>query len=341
MLTLRKRKGRPHIYIRGTVKIGHTVTTIAEHSTGTSDRALAEAYKAKLQRDTEIAALHGRTVAAVNGATFAQAVVNYGASNTHRADISRARILFEHFGDVRLAEITAEAFDLFCAEALPGKSPNTQHRYRTTLRGLFRAAGVKPPEIKGRQKKREVVAWLPLDAADALIASYCANARPPAALARYSGLRASELAALLRRDVDRVGKAILVRGVDGGGPKNGRDRIVPLVPQAEHALAHLLDERRDDERLFLTPKGEAYVTGGNPWLHSHWAACEAAKVSRFRFHDWRHHWATWAVRPVEKGGAGIDLVTLMRIGGWSSLSQVQRYAAASLDGALDMLSRVR
>jgi integrase len=88
-------------------------------------------------------------------------------------------------------------------------------------------------------------------------------------------------------------------------------------------------------------KGEPYKPDANPFLHAHWTACERAKIDSFRWHDWRHHWATWAARPADHGGAGMDLVTLMKIGGWSSLSQVQRYAAASTDAAYQMLARMR
>ena len=44
----------------------------------------------------------------------------------------------------------------------------------------------------------------------------------------------------------------------------------------------------------------------------------------FTVHDWRHHWAFHCVM------AGIDLITIMRMGGWDSLRMVQRYAAVDV-----------
>jgi integrase len=335
MLSIRKRKGSPHWYIRGTVRVGKTTVRIEEFSAGSSERHIAEAERARLQRETELAILHGRP--AVQCRTgLAEAVVNYSAA-ADRADLDRTRIIYEHFGDVPMQDITPDAFERFCAVALPGRSPNTHHRYRTVLRGLFRAAGVPVPAFAPKARPREIVEFLSAEDADRLIAAYDKRVRPVAIVARYSGLRAQELARLQRRDVDLIGGTILVRA-----PKNNRDRLIPLHPAARAAIADLCDKRAGPERLFKTQCGQDYRARGNPFTHAHTTALRRAGVANFRWHGWRHHWATWAVRPAEMGGAGMDLVTLMRVGGWSSLGQVQRYAAASIMArAGDMLARVR
>lgn len=333
MLSLRKRGKVWHI--RGTVKIGKAVEKIAEHSTGSGERHLAEAYKAKLQRDTEIALLHGRKAVECD-ATLAEALVTYRASHDHRADVQRACALFEYFGAIPMHEITNEAFALFCEKRLAKRSGNTQHRYRTTLLGLFRASGAPAPAIESRAKPREIVAFLQIADADRLIASYHPQVRAAAIAARYTGMRAGELVSLVRNDVDLVGRAAIVRD-----PKNGRDRVVPLIPKAIEALQPLCEMRAGQQHVFQTRRGDPYKLDANPFLHAHWSACERAKIDNFRWHDWRHHWATWAARPADQGGAGMDLVTLMKVGGWSSLSQVQRYAAASTDAAYQMLVRMR
>jgi integrase len=80
-------------------------------------------------------------------------------------------------------------------------------------------------------------------------------------------------------------------------------------------------------RVFLSARGHPYADtrgqGGNPLAQAHATACEAAGVTGFRVHDWRHDWATRMV------WAGTDLPTLMRIGGWASVRMVTRYAATS------------
>jgi len=334
MLTLRKRGNYWHI--RGTVKVGKTVERFEEHSTGTGERHIAEAYKAKLQRDTETAILHGRAVVK-SDTTLADALIVYRGSHDHRADIQRACTIYDHFtGTTRIAEITDEAFALFCEERLGKRSKNTWRRYRTTMLGLFRAAGVKPPQIRTYSQPVHLERYLPIKRADALCAAYDAHVKPAAMFARFTGIRAGEQIAITRADVDMVGRQVLIRD-----PKNGRDRMVPLIAQVMRVIKPLAKARQPNEKLFLTHDGVPYVEDGAPFLHAHWTACERAGVENFRWHDWRHHWATWAAKPIEEGGAGMDLVTLMKIGGWSNLNQVQRYAAASTGAAYKMLSRMR
>lgn len=336
MLTIRQRKGSPNWYIGGTVKLGKTTVEIPEYSTGTSERHLAEAERARIQRETEFAILHGKP-AAQRRVGLAEALIAFKARGTHGSDLDRMAVLYRHFGDLDLSEITPAAFERFCTEALPGRSPNTVHRYRTTLRGMFKAVGAAPPEIEAKARPREIVAYLSQVDADQLIAAYSARVRPIALMARYAGLRAQEAARLRRGDIDMVGKALAVRG-----PKNGRDRHVPLHPKLLEAIRPIADLRTPGERLFQPAGGTEYEQRGNPWQKAHETALRRAGLSQFRWHDWRHHWATWCVRPVEYGGAGMDLPTLMRLGGWSSLALVQRYAAASVqDRASEMLARVR
>jgi integrase len=66
------------------------------------------------------------------------------------------------------------------------------------------------------------------------------------------------------------------------------------------------------------------IQGGNPLAKVHATACKRAKIEDFTVHDWRHHWASRCVM------AGIDLVTIMRMGGWKSLRMLQRYAAVDV-----------
>lgn len=53
-----------------------------------------------------------------------------------------------------------------------------------------------------------------------------------------------------------------------------------------------------------------------------------------RIHDWRHD---WTARMIE---AGIDLLTLQKLGGWKDLKSVQRYANFSKKHESDMLNRI-
>lgn len=339
MLSIRKRNGR--WYVRGTIRIGRQTVRIAEHSAGTTQRAVAESYRARLQRETEEALLHGGSVERRH-VTFAEAALKYLDGDVrHMSDISRLRQLERSFADCKLADIDAGEFERFCREQIPGAKASSRRRAKNTLAAIFRAAGMKLPEIKIGGKTRSIIAWLSLADADRLLLSYPKHVQPIALVACYCGLRASEALALKRSSLDLARKpfgAVIVKD-----PKNGRDRIVPLHKRVRDALDPLIEKRGPDDYLFLNRYGKPYTDtrkiGGNPLSASHKAACKAAGIHAFRWHDWRHHFATWSLRPSSEGGAGMDVETLRMIGGWSSLEQVQRYSHSNYERAADQLSR--
>jgi integrase len=55
----------------------------------------------------------------------------------------------------------------------------------------------------------------------------------------------------------------------------------------------------------------------------------------FRLHDWRHHWASWMVME------GADLETIRKLGGWTSLDMVLRYAAVSTEHMAEAVARLK
>lgn len=325
MLSLRKRGRTWHV--RGTIRIGRQTIQIAEHSTGATERAVAESYRAKIQRDAETRILHGAEIAN-REITFDEAALAYLATERHLSDVSRVRTLAAYFAGRSLGGIDQAAWEAFVAQHMPNSSPATRRRTKSVLAAIFQAGGVKLPTIEITGRGRSVVSWLPLDVAERLIAAYPKHVRPIAIVAAYCGLRASELLTLRVASVDLARAphgAIIVRN-----PKNGRDRVVPLHPRARAALEPLLARRAPGDIVFRNRYGRPYTDtrrlGGNPLSASHRAACARAGVTNFRWHDWRHHFATWALRPEAEGGAGLDVASLQYVGGWSSADQVMRYA---------------
>ena len=340
MLTLRKR-GKLW-YVRGVVSLGHEKRTVASHSTGTAERATAEAYARKLRRDIEIGILHGVDLQK-RDVSFAEAAITFLQNHGHVSDESRIATLTQEFGKALLKDITADDFVRFCRERLPGRAGATWERHAICLRGVFAAGGLKAPKLPRSKPAKAKAVWLPLEAADRLIDAYPAHVRPIALMARYTSMRAQEVLQLKRRHVD------LARGPFGvvivRGPKNGQDRVVPLHPRVRDAIEPLLKGVNDPSgNVFINALGHTWTDtrhkGGNPVRWAHKRACEAVGVQDFRWHDWRHHWATWALRPMESGGAGLSLRDLMEFGGWKDISQVQRYAAVAPDAA-DRLARMR
>lgn len=340
MLTLRKRGKTWHL--RGSVRVGRETRQVLEHSTGFADRASAESYRAKLQRETEQGILHGAPLVR-RQITFADAALSYLDGPRHLSDLSRVRQLEQFFRGSRLPEIDSEGFARFCREVLPGRSPNTLERTRITLSSIFKTAGVKFPEIPAYGVHTKRIRWLSLEHAERLGNRYAPHVQPIALVARDCGLRASENLRLTIKDCrPEIGDhgAFFV-----GDGKNGEDRIAPWTPRVRLEVLHLMHKRDGREHLWLNryrrPYADTRKQGGNPLSSAHGAACRSAGVLDFHWHDWRHHYATWALQPEDKGGFGWDLLELQTFGGWRDLNTVQRYATAMLEGSMENVGTTR
>jgi integrase len=329
MLTIRKRGKFWHI--RGTVRVGKKSLKVEEHGTGLADRATAESHRVNFQVEKQQEPLHG--AASINRqVAFDEAALSYLERDRHLSDILRVRQLQQAFKGRRLAEIDAASFAKFTRDVLPGRSPNTLERTRVVLSGIFRSAGVKFPEIPSYAEDVERIRWLPLAKSERLLHWYNKHVAPIALVARDCGLRASENLLV------KVGQCDPSWGTHGAfhipNPKNGRDRVVPWTADVRVVVLARLSRRKDDEPLWTGARGPYRDTrqiGGNPVGKAHRTACTKAGINDFTWHDWRHHWATWALQPIDKGGFGWDLLELQKVAGWEDLTSVQRYAAVMLD----------
>ena len=126
--------------------------------------------------------------------------------------------------------------------------------------------------------------------------------------------------------------------------KTGNPRTVEIHPRVDALLRPLwLEHGKPDEgHVFLNRRGQSYtdtrdarVQGGNPLQTAHENACARARIAGFTVHDWRHHWASHCVM------AGIDLITVMRLGGWKSLRMVQCYAAVDTQHMHEAVRKLR
>jgi len=130
-----------------------------------------------------------------------------------------------------------------------------------------------------------------------------------------TGLRKSEFLGLRWKDVDlKVGVLTIPRS------KHGETRHVPLTSEVRAILSRRA--RSLDATALIFPNNL-----GNVDLH--WAekdvpeAVEKAGIRDFHLHDTRH---TFASRLAMEG---VDLLAIKELGGWKTLSMVQRYAHLS------------
>lgn len=352
MLQIRKRGAVWHV--RGTVQAEGRSEQVAERSTRETEEGAARAYADKLEREIRARLTLGLAAPSAEPAPllFSEAISRLAdVRQLSGGDSYRLETLLEYFGPSALKDFDANAWQGFCRTKLPGRKPNTLARYQITLRQVFTHAGggVEFPKIPIGSKKVELVRWLPIEQADQLIDAYPKHARSIAIFLRYQGTRTQETLQVQRPDI------ALDRGPHGAvfvrPSKNGESRWVPLHPRVRECVLPLLEEKRERtfqgpdgaelDPLFLSNRGIPYADtrktglGSNPMRRAHLAACKRAKVTNFRPHDWRHHWATWCVRE------GMDLRTLQVLGGWRELSMVQRYAAVDMDHAAERLARLK
>lgn len=205
--------------------------------------------------------------------------------------------------------------------------PSTTNRYLSTLSSVMRAAmkrnlALSNPVVKGMRGKEEAkaVPWISAEDLARLYASIPEEYRPVCVLASETGMRRGELLALDWRDVSLERGVVLVRK-----SKSKKPREVPLTSVARGVLSALLAGRapapiRGAHPVFPGMSGFGLSKGFPRWA-------KAATLGKMRFHDLRHSWASRLVR------AGVDLGTVMRLGGWASLSMVSRYGLHAPENA--------
>jgi integrase len=332
-LKITRRHGSPNWYIRGSVR-GVDV----DESAKTTNREQAEAFKAK--REWEIVNRDlggGRAVA-----TFLEAVDAYLDKGGEGRFIQP---LLNHFGSKPLSEIGQAEVEACAQKLYPGLRPATINRmvftpvsaimtHAAKRKLCHRPAFDRPKQPKGR------VQWLTLAEADRLIEACSDHLRPVVIFLFYTGCRVSEALDLDWRDVDlRRSHATFL------DTKNGDDRGIFLHPKAFAALANL---KHREGPVFLRPARRPNRKPGEPALKrrpepdamvpykpkdgeggqiktAFKGACRRAKIKNFHPHDCRHTWATWHY------AANRDLRALMELGGWKTMSMVQRYTHINAD----------
>lgn len=274
--------------------------------------------------------------------TLAEMFTDYIEAKRPRSYLIRAIVEFtKEVGHYR-AEEADKAWLAFLSHKRGLMSATTQatarSRYCAALNYSAKTRGIELPPILNIKRDTVIAAvYLSKEEQERLIAAYAEYARPIALTLCFQGLRSGEAIRLDWRYVDFNRRTLFVNK-----SKNGRQRSVPMHPRVYDALYKVWEQRgRPLEGIvFLNYFGRPFVDrtvvgeGGNPLLWLHTAACKAAGIKSFTPHSWRHHWASWMVM------SGCDLFTLMRLGGWSSLAMVQRYAAVSSEHMKDAINRL-
>ena len=296
MLRLKRKKGSPNWYVRGTV-----AGQYLERSAHTADKKLAEAYKIRLERVTyEEAALGQR-----QPATWPEAVSAY---LDHGKPERFILPVLEAFGSMPLTEIGQSEVDRAARRTFPKALPATLVRqFYTPVIAILNHAekaglpGAVPSRIRRPKVKRKPVVWATEDYLDKILP--CCTPRIAAAvlLMTYTGLRAGEVIRLRRSAFTAVPGKVLA-----GKTKSGKSRLIVMSEATREAVEAVL--AKDEFTPALGLRSRDSLRGGLAW------AARRAGLPYMSAHKIGRH--AFAARLL---GQGHSLEVVRQAGGWATI----------------------
>lgn len=288
------------IYKRPGSNVWHYSGTVAGHrlrsSTGTTDRREAQRIAAETEARIWQRGVDRKTL------TFPKAVALYLQAGKPSNFIGK---LEDYWKDAKVSDINAGLIKQAAHELYPGRSGATKNRQvivpmqaiinHCAEMGLCDHLKMKRFEFETEIKKPATKEW---------IEAFCAGTVLPdlKTLALFlfaTGCRISEALGVQWKDIDLKGRTVLIRQ-----SKLSNERIAHLPPRIFVALAGL---SRDRAPFFRSKTSYAEL-----WDKT----IEAAGIEKLSFHSCRHGFATGLLR------AGIDVMTVAKLGGWKSAQHV-------------------
>jgi len=231
------------------------------------------------------------------------------------------RRLAESFGGTRLSALSPFLVEKHKQARIQAGARVRANRELAVLKNLFNRCrawklfeGDNPvASVKMLKEPRRRLRFLEWEEEDRLLAECAEPLRTLVLIGTNCGLRLKSEALTLRwADVD-VGRRTLT--VAAAYAKSGISRTVSLNSVMLDALNRL---PKRSEFVFAKETGKPYHA-----IRGFHAACQRADLTGVTPHTTRHSFAT---RLVENG---VDLRTVQELGGWATLSLVQRYAHVS------------
>lgn len=166
-----------------------------------------------------------------------------------------------------------------------------------------------------RQRKRELLPALP---------HYGDHLTPAVLLSMNTGMRRGELLSLRWSSIELAGKHPQLT-IEGSSAKSHQTRHLPLNQEAVDVLKRWRERAPSEERVFPVKTG----------FKSAWAPLLVrAKITAFRWHDVRHHFASRLVQ------AGVPLNTVRELMGHASLAMTLRYAHLAPDQKREAVAKL-
>lgn len=249
-----------------------------------------------------------------------------------RQDVARMRRLLSEFGGIPATRVSRGNIEAFMTGlATQGLAPATINRYLDLLRATYNHGircntvqynpmqGVRPLKVNTTRLR-----ILTEEEETRLFAELPKSLHAIVEIDLLTGLRHSDLVGLEWRNVDLEAGIYTVQMIKSRGALR-----LPMHPRVREILASL-------------PQNGPYVFPGAKQRkprgligRSFRNAVRRASIADFSFRDLR---TTWAVRLVQ---AGVDSLTIRRLGGWSTLHIIQHFAHHSLDHLREAIARLK
>ncbi|WP_019677426.1 tyrosine-type recombinase/integrase [Arsukibacterium perlucidum] len=143
--------------------------------------------------------------------------------------------------------------------------------------------------------------------------TFADHLEPIVLLAMNTGMRRGEILSLCWDDINFDTKTLTVQFANA---KSGKTRHIPLNGEAFRTLKSWQADTDKNGIVFKGSTGKAMTDIGKAWDKLLADAC----ITRFRFHDLRHHFASKLVM------ASVDLNTVRELLGHGDLAMTLRYA---------------
>jgi integrase len=239
---------------------------------------------------------------------------------------------------VALSEITPEAINCWDTDLIKtGMADSTRRNQQIILRAVLKSVGPKGakwlvlPEYPTLPKVGEA-ALVTVSVEDLHLllnegrAKYCQAkaveaAQLAMAVAAYGGLRAGEVRALRRRDVDLERAIITIRVARTAGeestPKSKHARTIPIAAPLLERLLVRCEGLRPDDHVCVMANGQPW--GDQGILSAMKRACARLGIEGSRYHGLRHFFGVTLVR------GGVDIRTLQGLLGHENIQTTARY----------------
>ncbi len=155
-----------------------------------------------------------------------------------------------------------------------------------------------------------------------LLPHYGDHLTPAVLLSMNTGMRRGELLALRWSNIDMKGKQITI---EGSTAKSQQTRHIPLNSEALDVLKRWREQAPENERVMPVERSFRKA-----WI----ALLGRARITKFRWHDLRHHFASRLVQ------AGVPLNTVRELLGHSSMAMTLRYAHLAPDQKAEAVAKL-